>query len=359
LWLPRLSAEFDNARSALSWARRKGEPRAAGIIAAAICRWGFACGLLGEARACAESELERGELDDHPDVAARLWSALGILTWGAQRVTFCERAAAVFRERGDRPRLAICAIRLGGGYHQTGDYGRAEAALREARAILREIGAERSAQAALALSWHATVLRTTNRLSEARDLLTDSIRIFERLGDEARAVGEKINLAELEFTAGDSQRAFALVREAIEGLRAADASGFQMSNSVQVQVTALHNAAAYAIALNDDQSASLYAREALLAARLSGGGTLTIPSIQHLATVAAMQRRTSTGARLCGYCDEALQRYEIVRELTEQRAYNKLVHLLFAQANELDIARWRLAGAAMTENEAIDLALSG
>ena len=357
-WLPPMAAELNNARAALRWALGPGdEPQTAGLVAAGFGRWGFSCGLIDEARAWIESALEKLRHPGDSAIAARLWLALATLTSGARRVEVCERARAIFRSAGDIRRLAVSCVRLGGGYCQIAEYDRAAVTLQESLALLRQCGYSRSAYYGIALSWQGTALAALDRRDEARGLLLESVMIFEALGDYDRAANERVNLAELEFAAGDTARALEIVSSAIEVLRSgAGFDGFRLADSFQV--VALQNTAAYSLILGDTDRARAAARAALVQARGARGADWRVITIAHLAAVAALRGQTAVAAQLCGYVDEALRVNGFHRDLTEQRTHEILLAAIHSELNERERTRLIAYGAALTEDQAVEMALA-
>ena len=136
-WLPSLVAEFPNARAALAWLLGAGDdPVLAAPIAAALGRWCFASGQVGEAREWIA--LVAARMDGATDDAAmaRLWLALGQLSWGERRAEVSAKASAVFAREGDL--LArVAELNLAGGYCQTGRYGDAMSTRGPARSFGR------------------------------------------------------------------------------------------------------------------------------------------------------------------------------------------------------------------------------
>jgi tetratricopeptide (TPR) repeat protein len=357
-WLPPMAAELNNARAALRWTLGPGnDPRTAGLVAAGFGRWGFSCGLIDEARAWIESALERLHPSNDSAIAARLWLALGTLTSGARRVEVCERACAIFRSTGDDRRLAAGYVRLGGGYCQIADYERAIVTLDDALSLLRQSGSSRSSYYAIALSWQGSALVSVDRRDEARQLLLKAVSIFEGLGDCDRAANERVNLAELEFAAGDTNRALEIVNKALVELRTGSGiDGFRLADSFQV--VALQDAAAYSLVLGDTDRARAAARAALVQARGARGANWRAITIGHLAAIAALRGQTAVAAQLAGYVDQAFRLEGFHRGYTEERTYEILRAALASDLDEIERTRLIADGAALTEDQAVEMALT-
>jgi hypothetical protein len=145
------------------------------------------------------------------------------------------------------------------------------------------------------------------------------------------------------------------VAVAIQTLRAGD-GGFRLADSF-VSI-ALQNAAAYAIVLGELEAAHAAADEALVEARRAGLPNWITVSIQHLATVAALRGETRAAARLCGYCDMMFEREGMARGYTEARTYAILRAALLAGASVEEVAHGTAEGAALTADQAIEIAFA-
>ena len=158
------------------------------------------------------------------------------------------------------------------------------------------------------------------------------------------------NLAELEFRAGDVERALTVVREALEiTIRGKNALILAIDHT---------NLAAYSIAAGDLEAARVAAREGLKWAQ-QGQHALGIAIVlQHLALIAALCNDVNDGARLIGYVDARFTVLSYEREYTERWCLEKLMVALRERLSESDIEQLAAEGAAWTEDHAVEQAMS-
>ncbi len=355
-WLPLILAELGNARVALRWALSRSEEfETAGRIAAGFGKWGAHFGA-GEARSWVESALTHANGFLSQTLTAQLWLSLAFLSAGPRRVELPQQAIAVFERFGDIRRLAAGYTVLGNGYYQLAQFEQANAALERARSLLQQTGHRRSSFYAMALQLQGAALGAVGRLDEGRELYREAAGIFEALDDPERAANEMVNLAELEFAAGDAARALAIVNGSIDVLRNSTGTGFRLVDSFEVP--ALLNAAAYSLVLRKIEPAREAAREALAKTSYIGFPQFTAVAIQHLATVAAMRDQATVAARLGGFVDDVFRLNGFRRELTEQRTYDVLRQALHARFSKSELERLTADGVSLTEDQVIEMALA-
>ena len=155
--MSRLQREDDNLRLALRWALERGEAEIAVRLGAALWRFWWALGHLGEGRRWLEVVLASG---GRLSAAARARTLSGF--WGmaphalGTDPTQVEQAAAFFaeslelcRELGDARGVAVALGYLGVVAAHQGDTERARSLLEESLALLRELGDRERIAAAL------------------------------------------------------------------------------------------------------------------------------------------------------------------------------------------------------------------
>jgi len=81
--------------------------------------------------------------------------------------------------------------------------------------------------------------------------------------------------------------------------------------------------------------------------------------IQNLGMIAAVDGDAAKAARLLGFANHAYQELEIQREPTEAMIFERLTRRLQAELADPQTSALRAEGAAMTEEQALELALSG
>ena len=191
----------------------------------------------------------------------------------------------------------------------------------------------------------------------AKSSCTEALRIArEHAFDRIERIALS-NLAELEFHAGDTQAALALVEEAL---------GLTQVESGHERRKALANMAAYLLALGRYAEARSRAREALDACRAVGAEITLAYAQQHLAAIAALRPAESEatasqdrarGARLIGYVDARLAALGAPRELTEDKEYRAFVAALSESFGADGFARLVEDGRGWSEARAFAEAL--
>jgi predicted ATPase len=344
-----LHTELEDVRFALDGALARSEVIDGGELLADIgASWQF-IGLEAEGMARDESYLAALPADQS-QLRARLSIALSFLLrqsgHNARAFELATQAVEQARASGDASSVAR-ALRE---YAQMAVFLRrfedAELALAQAEAI-----PEGSANLRILL------LETRAFLSWFRGDLDTAARTHEQLREQYRSLGNgsaeqrsALNVAEIEYVRGQTQRAIAVVREILPAVRsAADKT---------LLVNLLTNLAGYLAAVDDLSGAVPAAHEAIriLAAREPDHAHVAV-AIEHLALVVALRGDRARAARLEGYADAACVRHGLLREFTETTTHDRLAALLRDSLAPDDLARLIADGAALTPQAAIALAL--
>jgi hypothetical protein len=159
-----------------------------------------------------------------------------------------------------------------------------------------------------------------------------------------------MNLAENEYSRGHTQRAIALARENLPGLR--------RGADKECLAALLCNLAAYLAAAGDLAGADEAACEsiALLAIRNPGHTHIAV-AIEVLALVRALEGDLARAATLEGYVTAALQRIGCGREPTETITHQRLMALLRDGLAPDELTRRTAEGAAHFPEAVIALAV--
>jgi tetratricopeptide repeat protein len=186
-----------------------------------------------------------------------------------------------------------------------------------------------------------------------RELFAEALAAFKVLGNESGTAMVLRDMAEVAFADGHPEQALRLASDALELLlRGKHARGI---------ATTLLNSAAYRIALGNVNGAREAAREALHFARQAQDElnelNITV-GLQHLAVVAALDDDSRRGAKLLGYVDAQYGRLGTQREPAERWGYEKLVTALREKLSEDEIAKLAAEGAAWSEEQAVEEALT-
>jgi predicted ATPase/DNA-binding XRE family transcriptional regulator len=307
VWLDRLAIEQDNLRASLTWALDDGEEGdpALGVRLAGALAWFWSLrGHLGEGRAWIERALVTG---DAPATArARALTGIGVLAW------------------------------------RQGDYGRADAWLREALALCRALRDRHGY--ALALHHLAHVLQARGRHISAIRLLGTSLTLFRAAG-HAWGLTLTLNcLGAARHRAGDARRASPLLEEAL----ARSQSGGDRHGTAD----ALRLLGLVAQSQGDDAAAAARLEESAALCRALGERRGLALSLGILGTAAL--RRGEAGRAAALYRESLAVRRAAGDTLGVARCLNGLAAVAAAEGDHARAAR--LCGAAATLRESLAVA---
>jgi tetratricopeptide (TPR) repeat protein len=194
--------------------------------------------------------------------------------------------------------------------------------------------------------------------AQARSYDGEALAIYRELGatgSAARIIA--FDLSVFEFWAGNTGAAIARAGEALAMFRAIDdAEGTAMT---------LTNMAAWLVSLDRYDEAEVNAREALELARTHPDGDVVWP-LQELGDISALRPRATKedayaacvrSARLMGFVDVRMNARGVVRWVTGQREYDRVITVLREVLGAEGLADRLAAGALMSEDEAIEEAL--
>jgi hypothetical protein len=187
---------------------------------------------------------------------------------------------------------------------------------------------------------------------QKRAVLEESLALMRAHGND-RWVGSILTwISELEFSAGDEARALEYGLEAV-------AFG-ESSGSKELYSGANANLAQYAAASGDWETARAAAAEALRVTRATPEAEHTTFAIQALALVAGGVGKSETAARLVGFCDARVGVVHPPRQAdqSDDILYRRLMQRLRETLDPVVLERAMRAGAAMSKDEALALALS-
>jgi predicted ATPase/class 3 adenylate cyclase len=349
-WLPTVEAEIDNARAAMTWALTEhGDATLAARIAGGLRPLWNDAGFVGEGRRWLLTALEHVDKIDDPQILARLWHAIAFFSVGKQRVDAAERALELSRELADPLKTAAALGILAEGYRMMGRMDAAEDAIDESMVLYRDLGKTRSKAYAVALDSRALLLHARGEIDDARELYTEAVALYESLGDEERAMTPRMYLADLEFRAGNVRHALAIATQAI--------GFFQQRRNVIREANARANVAAYQLALGELGEVEREARASLILCQHLQSEQMTAVALEHLANVAAGSGDMRRAAQLSGYVNEWYRRESLEREWTEQQGFERLDRALREGVKDEDLRLYMSEGAALSEEEAIVVAL--
>jgi predicted ATPase len=308
--LDRVHADIDNIRAASGWARDTTQSALELRLAYGLRHYWTDRGLVGEGRDWLEGAAVRGPVDMASLRAMVLGSASG------------------------------CALRQG-------DLAEAQRLAEAQLEIARPVG---GATLAAGLWGLATALTAGGEIERPRALHEEAVAVAREAGPPRALALSLANLAGLEATAGDFQRALEACREAlVTFVRVEDARG---------EAHAIIAIGRYEIELGRMDKGLTYARDGLLRSYELDNPSLVATALLSLADAARLQTHHIRGARLLGAISgileetgEIFDRYELyVHVRVEMDAQQTLGDRPFEAA-------WA-EGQAMTLDEAVEYALS-
>lgn len=342
-WASDVEPDLDNARSAINWALRAGEISIASRLACAYTRvWRMNRGD-AQPRRWLESLLARLDPGTEPAPAAQAWATLSTISFGTHKVEAAQRALELF-ERCDEPYAKVgCLYQLSAGLLHAGRIAEAQEATESALRTCKERGLRGTRRYAGALGMRASIAARLGRVDEARQFYIQALSLMTALGDTLEATVLRNNMAELEFSAGNAERALEFAESA--------ALAAHRVRVKRLEITARANSAAYHLALGNVDGARTAAAQALALARGAHSMDAAIAT-QHLAAVAALRGESRRGARLRGYVDAWYRSEGCERDLTERRTYEILVAALRERLDEAEIEAFAAEGATLSEEQA-------
>lgn len=347
-WLTSVDLELDNYRAVLDWALTDGHDLAlAGAVAGALGRLWSNGGLAVEGRYWIG--LAQADLDEsmHPQDAARLWRALGMLSSGKRRHDCAQRALALSQSVGDEKGQAWALARLAWSLFQMGRLEEAGDVNARALAAMRTLGNKLGV--ADCLNVQAAIQQYCGDVAAARELYAQALAAYKALGNESSAAVVLGNLAELEFGEGQVEQALRLAGDALEI--------HSRGKNARLLASCYNNIAAYRIALGDVDGARESAREGLRWARQAQDGLRIAVALQHLALLGALRGEVNEAAQLIGYLNVQCKELGSERDATEKWGYEKLMAALHERLSDALIEKLAAEGAAWSEDQAVEEAL--
>jgi predicted ATPase/class 3 adenylate cyclase len=348
-WLVSVERELDNYRAALEWALKDGHDLAlGGAVAGDLFSLWFAGGLTAEGRYWIG--LAQAALDEsmHPEVAARLWLVLAYFSSGKRAHDCAQRAVALYQSAGDEKGQAWALYSLAFSLFQMRQLEEASDVNARALAAMHTLG--HKSGIAYCLNVRAGIQEIRGDVGAARESYAQVLAAWKALGDEAGTAFVLANLADLEFGDGQVEQALRLAGEALE-IHARGKNVWNLAN-------AHSNTAAYRIALGDVDGARESAREGLRWARQAQYALGIAIALQHIGLLLALRGEVNDATRLIGYVDRQYKELGTEREATETWGYEKLMAASREQLSETEIGKLAAEGAAWSEDQAAEAALT-
>jgi predicted ATPase/transcriptional regulator with XRE-family HTH domain len=348
-WAPLLS-ELDNIRAALTWCDEENNIELGSTIASFIADFAYWRGVPEEGCRWLQRFLDQLGKGGKPEVTVRLLCGLARLTSDTSaRLEASSRAVAVAEQNGLAELLAVSYMRYAVALYLRGSMKEAIEANSRALEEFHREKLQWNPRVAWSLQHRSWMLVALGRLEEARTCTEDAIRIFRQLKADRETLALSNNLAELEFAAGEPERALQIVDEAIP---VAAKAGDPEAESIFVC-----NRAGYLLRLGDFTEAEATAREAVALAVAAHRSERTLHALEHLAAALAARNETGTAAQLAGFVQAAYTRSGYQRETTERSSHDMLVTTLGRALSEDELTALMNDGADMTNTDAVAVAL--
>lgn len=345
IWLKRYSSLLGDLRDALHWTSSQDSDEAVALAGLSWPLWRD-LSLLVEGRSWLSAALSRLHPDTPPLLEARLRTGMGSLlnNYGSSQTAHDEFARAVdlCRMLGSRPLLGVALSRMAFALLTLGRTKEAQRVIAESISILEAGRYPRTLAAAYSTS--ACIESSLHHYRKARNHGEKAAQLCEIAGAERVGFVVKVNLIESSMQIGDFDRAIMNARDLTLRLRDtfhSDVLGYVLG----LLVAALTDR-------GDLEEALTVAREAIPLLRDDGP-----PIFDHLALRAALAGKLREAARLIGYADSAHKASSRPREPIERRAAMRVSKILRAALSGKEVGRLKREGAALSEDQAISVAL--
>lgn len=347
-WRAMYLPERDNVRAALDWALG---PVGDGSICVAIAGasgpvWSE-LSLYGEGHQRLEAASAHVGPDTPPADEARLWLWLG-LGWSLaapdRAVPALTRAIDLYRRLGDARNLGFALPRLAHEEALAGRFEHAAALLAEAHPLVENAGLPKVLGDYF--DYCAVLKALTGDPANARLDLEKALSLYRTAGAERYALFTLAQLGDVSWSLGDLDAARSGMQETVGLLRKTPLTtmlGLCLSNLAGVHTER-----------GELDEALAAAREGL--PMLVDGG-FAWSHLDHLALRAALTGNLSDAARIVGFADAAFAGRRTARQPNEQRSYDRLQQLLRNGLPADALARLFGEGAALSEDNAVKLAL--
>jgi predicted ATPase/DNA-binding winged helix-turn-helix (wHTH) protein len=340
-WQSIYMPELDNLRAAMDWALA--DPRRFDLAVELTASTGFIWyewGLFDEGRRVL-ARVGEGLDDRSPSIsAATILRDTGIhLRFSAdydEAQRLFERSAAISRQVGDelglaKTNLSIANLKMLAGR----PHSEIVASMQGVHEAISASGHKRSL--AGVMEGLAVIAQHEQNFEVAVDYLSSAAQLGRQLKSVRREQWTMINLASVEFSRGDVERAIQLGLESVRRSRP-----FPLRYSLEIT---LENLAIYLVAADRLSEARPLAEETLSLARGRGVSVRLLRNLQLWALIAALEGQNPDAARLVGWVDAAYQRIDATRYIWEAQNYERLLSLLKARLSEAELSAFAAEGA--------------
>jgi predicted ATPase len=267
-----------------------------------------------------------------------------------------EVVLSYYRAMGDSLGIVRAQTTLSHALLYLGRRAEATAMLEEALMLARQVG-ERG-RFTYACLLRLSAVATQNDVVAARAYIEEAIRHHKALAHESSIAMALLDLSECELGAGNPELA---LKHAMESLAAAPVG------NAFARSTAMYGVSVCLVHLARYDEATKWVREALDIAREFHFGAYIAWCVEHLATIATLRRNDGRerqaslyvrSARIAGYADARLKAIGSARLPFVQPYYRRSLDRLRDAIGAPTVTSLMADGATMTEDEAIEAAIS-
>ena len=220
-WMDRLEREHDNLRTALGWAKERGEVEAGLRLVGALGWFWWTRGYFVEGHNWAEHFLEkpvRSDLEAMDGARAKALLGAGMLSYGRgdllRSLGLLEEGLATYRRLGDQAGTAAILAELGKVVRAQGDDDRAQELSKEGLHLSRLLGDNRSAAISLLTQGH--LARHRGDLARAAELFGEALALWKKLEDRRGVAYSLCNLGVAALERGEAGHALELHEESLK-----------------------------------------------------------------------------------------------------------------------------------------------
>ena len=356
-WLVRAKMELENWRAALEWALQKRRDVLLGqrLVAEYPVTLSIFNGI--EGKSLVRSALASVDQTTPLALVARLEYARTCAlasTWEREEsLAAAKRALMLYKEVGDVKGTARAQMMVGSSLALLGNATEAEQLLRETLKAARRMGDRRlEANVLEKIAWARSA---AGDFSDARAYFDEALQLGELMEADSFCASVLINIAEMEFCAGNPQTA---LRVGIDLL-----ATYRSTHFSDLIAIGLVNVAAYLVRLGRYDEAQVRATEGLQLARDIGLATTVGLAVERLGVIAVLRQPEKHSpptlyngvARLFGFVQARQNALGIATD-DSQKDYARALEVVRSALNKDDISDLMAAGASMTEDDAVDQA---
>jgi predicted ATPase/predicted Ser/Thr protein kinase len=356
VWLERLTEENDNIRAALAWSFESGKLDVGLRLAGALVRYWSIRGLMTEGRRWLGDALGAAT-GVTPAILSKGYYAAGFAALGqgdyVQAKVHFEEALALAREAGDVRLEAQSLQQIGWivmtrGRYEDAHNERAVELATKALELSQQIG-EKMVQSG-ALNILAEVAAESGDNDKERSLYEQSLALRRELGDRRLIANSVLMLGNADLIRGDYDRATPLLQE---GLSLAK----ELHDTWTMSLALIYLGRVALQGNGDVDEASALFGEALALAKERGDKRVAAECLQGLAAALGVRGESELAARLFGSAEALLDSIGATPSAAEVATTERFVPFARDPLGDEQFERARAAGAALSADDAIGLAL--